>query len=99
MRGKVTPAACDLNSLLPKVKPATLLSIDDVVTTVRDVASAASAGGSRLANADPTASLKLNYAAEGQPDPLCGLRRPHRPRKRHAAAQDNEPGDGRQRLE
>ena len=69
----MTPAACDLNSLLPKVRPSTLLSLDDVVTTVRDVASAASAGGSRLANADPTASLKLNYAAEGQPDPYAGF--------------------------
>jgi murein DD-endopeptidase MepM/ murein hydrolase activator NlpD len=72
-RGKVTPATCDLNSLLSKVKPSTLLSIDDVVTTVRDVASAAGAGGARFANADPTTSLRLNYAAEGQPDPYAGF--------------------------
>ncbi len=34
----VSPAVCDLNSLLSKVKPATLLPLDDVLTQVRDVA-------------------------------------------------------------
>jgi murein DD-endopeptidase MepM/ murein hydrolase activator NlpD len=70
--GKVTPAVCALSSLLPKVKPATLLPLDDVLTSVRDVASSAGLG-SRLANADPASSLKLNYAAEGQPDPYAGF--------------------------
>ena len=34
----VSPAVCDLNSLLSKVKPTTLLPLDDVLTRVRDVA-------------------------------------------------------------
>ncbi len=34
----MTPAVCDLNSLLPKVKPSTLLPLDDVLSRVRDVA-------------------------------------------------------------
>jgi murein DD-endopeptidase MepM/ murein hydrolase activator NlpD len=72
-RGKVTPAVCDLNSLLPKVKPATLLSLDDVIANVRDAASTAGSDSQRMANADPAASLKLNYAAEGDTDPYAGF--------------------------
>jgi murein DD-endopeptidase MepM/ murein hydrolase activator NlpD len=72
---KVTPALCDLNSLLSKVKPASLLPLDDVVARVRDVASKAAASSSRLANAGPatTAGLKLSYAAEGDTDPYVGF--------------------------
>jgi murein DD-endopeptidase MepM/ murein hydrolase activator NlpD len=68
------PAICDINSLLPKMKPATLLSLDDVLTRVRDVANAAATNNTNgglfaSANADPGANpgLKLNYAAEDDP--------------------------------
>jgi murein DD-endopeptidase MepM/ murein hydrolase activator NlpD len=65
VRGKVTPAVCDLNSLLAKVKPSTLLPLDAVLTRVRDVASRAGSGPSLTLNADGTPNLKLSYAAEG----------------------------------
>ena len=72
-KGKAAPAVCDLNSLLPKVKASGQLSLDDVVTRVRDVGS--SAGPSALlANADAAApGLKLSYAAEGDTDPYVGF--------------------------
>ena len=65
-RAKVTPAICDINSLLSKIKPSTLLSLDEVLTRVRDVANAAAANTPFLTTADVGASgLKMNYAAEG----------------------------------
>jgi murein DD-endopeptidase MepM/ murein hydrolase activator NlpD len=74
-KGKVTPAVCDLNSLLPKVKPATLLPLDDVITRVRDVASKLSASLPLFAatGANPAPGLKLSYAAEGDIDPYIGF--------------------------
>ena len=51
-RAKVTPAICDINSLLSRIKPATLLSLDEVLTRVRDVANAAAANTPFLATAD-----------------------------------------------
>jgi len=74
-KGKVTPAVCDLNSLLPKVKASTLLPLDDVVARVRDVAGKAATSSSLLANAEPNAmpGLKLSYAAEGDTDPYLGF--------------------------
>ena len=73
-KGKVTPAVCDINSLLPKVKPSTLLPLDQIVARVRDVASTAAANLPLLANADvTTAGLKLSYAAEGDTDPYVGF--------------------------
>jgi murein DD-endopeptidase MepM/ murein hydrolase activator NlpD len=72
-KGRVTPAVCDINSLLPKVKSSTLLPLDEVVARVRDVATTA-ANSSLLASADaPPASLKLSYAAEGDTDPYIGF--------------------------
>jgi len=73
VRGKVTPAVCDLNSLLAKVKPSTLLSLDDVRTRVRDVASSAGPGTGLVMNADGTPNLKLSYAAEGDPNTYFGF--------------------------
>jgi murein DD-endopeptidase MepM/ murein hydrolase activator NlpD len=72
-KGKGAPAACDLNALLPKMKASGQLSLDDVVTRVRDIGS--SAGPSALlANADTAApGLKLSYAAEGDTDPYVGF--------------------------
>ncbi len=75
----VTPGVCDLNSLLPKVKQATLLPLDDVLSRVRDVASRAgsSATTSLLVNADGTPNLKMNYAPEADPDTYFGFMPPH----------------------
>jgi len=66
-RAKVTPAICDINALLPRIKPATLLPLDDVLTRVRAVANAAAANTPFLATADAGSGLKMNYAAEGDP--------------------------------
>jgi len=74
-RGRVAPATCDINSLMAKVKPATLLPVDEVVSRVRDIASAAKVGSPLLASADAAngGSLKLSYAAEGDVDPYVGF--------------------------
>ncbi len=69
----VSPAVCDLNSLLAKVKPTTQLPIDDVLNQVRDVAAAIGAGKSLLANAAWTPSLKLGYAPEHDGDNYFGF--------------------------
>ncbi len=37
-QAKVTPAACGINTLLPKMKRSTMLPLDEVVARVRDVA-------------------------------------------------------------
>jgi murein DD-endopeptidase MepM/ murein hydrolase activator NlpD len=74
-RNKVTPAVCDLNALLPRVKPSTMLPLDDVIARVRDVAATA-ANSALLANADAatgSTSIKLSYAAEGDTDPYIGF--------------------------
>jgi murein DD-endopeptidase MepM/ murein hydrolase activator NlpD len=73
-RGKVTPAVCDINSLLPKIKPTSLLPLDDVLSRVRDVASRAGASTTVTMNADGTPNLKLSYAAENDPDSFFGFR-------------------------
>jgi murein DD-endopeptidase MepM/ murein hydrolase activator NlpD len=64
-RAKVTPGVCDLASLLPKIKP--LLPVDEVMSRVRDVAKGTGAGSPLAAADDLTGSLKLSYAAEGDP--------------------------------
>jgi len=69
----VTPAVCDLNALLAKVKPATLLPLDDVLSRVHDVAASAGTSSTVLVNADGTPSLKFSYAAEGDPDAYFGF--------------------------
>jgi murein DD-endopeptidase MepM/ murein hydrolase activator NlpD len=75
-KAKVTPGLCDLNSLLPKVRPSTQLSLDEIVTRVRNVAARMPATTSPLlasAEPDATAGLKLSYAAEGDTDPYVGF--------------------------
>ena len=74
-KAKVSPAVCDLNSLLPKMKQSSLLPMDEIVARVRDVASKAAARSPLLANADMSATpgIRLNYAAEGDTDPYVGL--------------------------
>jgi murein DD-endopeptidase MepM/ murein hydrolase activator NlpD len=69
----VSPAICDLNSLLAKVKPATQLPIEDVLTQVRDVAAGMGSGKSLLADAAWTPSLKLSYAADHDGDNYFGF--------------------------
>jgi len=69
----VSPAVCDLNSLLSKVKPATLLPLDDVLTRVRDVAANAGMAKTFVANAGWTPSLKLGYAPEHDGDNYFGF--------------------------
>ena len=51
---KVTPAVCDLNSLLPKVRNSTLLPLDDVLTRVRDVANAVPTNTALRPTTDPS---------------------------------------------
>ena len=74
-KGKVTPAVCDINSLLSKMKPSTLLPLDQVAARVREVAGKAAANSPLLANADAsvTPGLRMNYAAEGDTDPYVGF--------------------------
>ena len=67
-RAKVTPASCDLNSLLPHVKRSTLLPIGEVMERVRDAANAGAAGTPQIASAGDTSMLKLSYAADSEPD-------------------------------
>jgi murein DD-endopeptidase MepM/ murein hydrolase activator NlpD len=70
---KVTPAVCDINSLLPKVKPSTLLPLDDVLTRVHDVASRAGASATLVLNADGTPNLKMSYAPDNDPSTFFGF--------------------------
>jgi murein DD-endopeptidase MepM/ murein hydrolase activator NlpD len=64
---KISPAVCDLASLLPKVKAATLLPLDDVVTRVRDVANSTPTNTALTTTRDQTGTITLSYAAEGNP--------------------------------
>ncbi|HEX4043235.1 MAG TPA: peptidoglycan DD-metalloendopeptidase family protein [Xanthobacteraceae bacterium] len=69
----VAPAVCDLNSLLSKVKPSTLLPLDDIMNAVRDATASSAIGKSLLADASWTPSLKLGYAAEHDGDGYFGF--------------------------
>jgi murein DD-endopeptidase MepM/ murein hydrolase activator NlpD len=66
---KATPSVCDLSSLLPRVKPSTLLPLEDVLSRVRQAAAAVPASNALFNSADATGSLKLSYAAEDDHDP------------------------------
>jgi murein DD-endopeptidase MepM/ murein hydrolase activator NlpD len=70
-----TPGACDLNSLLSKVKASTQLPLDDVMARVRDAATHSNSGTttSLLVNADGTPNLKMSYAPEADPDTYFGF--------------------------
>jgi murein DD-endopeptidase MepM/ murein hydrolase activator NlpD len=74
-KGKITPAVCDLNSLMPKVKASAQLPLDDVIARVRDVASKITNTSPLLADMQASAApgLRLNYAAEGDVDPYVGF--------------------------
>ena len=73
-KNRVTAGACDIGSLLTKVKPATLLAADEISARVRLVAIKA-ANSPVVPSADPSAmaGLKLSYAAEGDTDPYVGF--------------------------
>jgi len=71
---KATSNICDLNSLLPKVKPSTLLPLDQVLTSVHDVAARSGTGTATVArNPDGTPNIKLSYAADGDPGAYFGF--------------------------
>jgi murein DD-endopeptidase MepM/ murein hydrolase activator NlpD len=63
----VTPAVCDITSLLPKIKPATLLPLDDVIARVRDVATATASNAMPIPDPALTGALRMSYATEGDP--------------------------------
>ena len=73
VRAKVAPAVCEINSLVGKIKPSTLLPLDEVMERVRDVAKEAGIGRPRLANDDGTPPMKLDYASDNQSDPYLGF--------------------------
>ena len=87
-RTKVAPAICELNSLLPKVKPATLLPVDDVMEQVRDVAKSSGIGAPQLVNPNGAAPMRLGYASDNEPDPYLGFEARIVPNERDAVAQD-----------
>jgi len=63
---KVSTGVCDLNSLLPKVKPSTLLPLEQVMANVQ-VAIARSATGAIPALNVGGGNIKLSYAADNDP--------------------------------
>jgi murein DD-endopeptidase MepM/ murein hydrolase activator NlpD len=68
-QAKVSPV-CELGTLLPKVKPSTLLPLDEVMARVRDVARPT---GSIVAGNDGGSSLRFNYAPDNTSDPYVGF--------------------------
>ncbi|HUD85949.1 MAG TPA: peptidoglycan DD-metalloendopeptidase family protein [Xanthobacteraceae bacterium] len=63
----VTPAVCDITSLLPKIKPSTLLPLDDVIARVRDVATATASNAPPMSDPALTGALRMSYATEADP--------------------------------
>jgi murein DD-endopeptidase MepM/ murein hydrolase activator NlpD len=69
---KVTSSVCDLASLLPKVKPATLLPLDQVAASVQDTAARATTGSIAALNTG-AGNIKLSYAADNDPGAYFSL--------------------------
>jgi murein DD-endopeptidase MepM/ murein hydrolase activator NlpD len=67
---KVT-TLCELGSLLAKVKPSTLLPLDEVMARVRDVARPA--GGFPVTRNDGGSPVKFSYAPDAENDPYVGF--------------------------
>jgi murein DD-endopeptidase MepM/ murein hydrolase activator NlpD len=63
---KVTSGVCDLNSLLPKVKPSTLLPLDRVLANVQDTIARSATGAIPALNVGG-GKIKLSYAADSDP--------------------------------
>jgi murein DD-endopeptidase MepM/ murein hydrolase activator NlpD len=63
---KVASGACDLNALLTKVKPSTLLPVEQVMANVRDTIARSATGAIPALNVGG-ANIKLSYAADNDP--------------------------------
>jgi murein DD-endopeptidase MepM/ murein hydrolase activator NlpD len=63
---KVAGGACDLNALLPKVKPSTLLPVEQVMANVRDTIARSATGAIPALNVGG-GNIKLSYAADNDP--------------------------------
>jgi murein DD-endopeptidase MepM/ murein hydrolase activator NlpD len=63
----------DLALLLPRVKIAAVLPIDDVLARVRDVANWVGGAKPQGPGGDFTPNIALAYAADGHPDPYVGF--------------------------
>jgi murein DD-endopeptidase MepM/ murein hydrolase activator NlpD len=63
----------DLVQVLPRVKVAALVPIDDVMARVRDAATWSGGGGLRPTLASLATGPRLGYAAEGTADPYAGF--------------------------
>jgi murein DD-endopeptidase MepM/ murein hydrolase activator NlpD len=63
---KVTTGVCDLNSLLSKVKPSTLLPLEQVMANVQDTVARAATGAIPALNVGG-GNIKLSYAADNDP--------------------------------
>jgi murein DD-endopeptidase MepM/ murein hydrolase activator NlpD len=70
---KVTSGICDLNSLVAKVKPSTMLPIDQVMARVQDTVAQSSTGAIAALKATGTGNIKLSYAAENDPGAYFGF--------------------------
>jgi murein DD-endopeptidase MepM/ murein hydrolase activator NlpD len=69
---KVASGACDLNSLLPKVKPSTLLPLDRVMANVQDTVARSATGAVPALNISG-GNIKLSYAADNDPGAYFGF--------------------------
>ena len=69
---EVSFVTAELASLLPRIKVASFLPIDEVTTRVREAAKWSASGKNNSIAAMPTTG-KLAYAAEGVPDPYVGF--------------------------
>jgi murein DD-endopeptidase MepM/ murein hydrolase activator NlpD len=65
----------DLAGVLPRIKPAAVLAIDDILARVRDAANWTGSVTNRyqVASLPPPSGAPLAYAAEGTPDPYAGF--------------------------
>jgi murein DD-endopeptidase MepM/ murein hydrolase activator NlpD len=63
---KVASGVCDLNSLLAKVKPSTLLPLEQVMANVQDTVARAATGAIPALNVGG-GNIKLSYAADNDP--------------------------------
>lgn len=69
---EVSFVTAELASVLPRMKVASILPIDEVITRVRETAKWPASGRNNALAATP-ATGKLAYAAEGVPDPYLGF--------------------------
>src|SRR5205814_2342435 len=63
----------DLAGVLPRAKIAAVLSQDDVLMRVRDVATPTGSVSPRAPAPEPKSGVRMAYAAEGTPDPYAGI--------------------------